>query len=376
MATPTATRTTLVITNDFPPHIGGIESFVAAVCELLDHDVVVLTSAEPGAEEHDARLPYPVVRMRGPLLPTPAVARRARELIDRHHCTRVVFGAAAPLGLLAPRLRPAGIQRMLAMTHGHETWWSTVPLFRSLIRRIGSTVDHVSYISEFTAGVIRPALSPAARRSLVRLSPPVDTNVFRPGARPLRPTALAAGRLVRQKGFDTLVEAWTEVVRRWPTGQELPLLRIVGEGPERAALEAKVAAAGLHSSVELVGRVAHADMPAIMAAAHVFALPVRTRRAGLNPEGLGLVFLEAASCGLAVIAGNSGGASETLVPGESGELVESDDVTALAGHLYALLSDLDRAERMGRVGRLWVKDRFSAERARQTLRKVLDLPEA
>lgn len=367
--------TTLLITNDFPPRVGGIESFAAQVCDLLDHDVVVLTRTDEGDTPHDAALPYPVVRLPGPLLPTARVAAEAERLIAEYGCTRVVFGAAAPLGLLAPRLRRHGIVRMLALTHGHETWWSSLPVFRGLIRRIGRSVDHVSYISDFTAGLIRPALGAHARRNLVRLSPPVDTAMFRPTAdRPARPTAVAAGRLVKQKGFDTLLTAWAQLVRRWPAGAEPPLLRIIGDGPERADLERRVAQAGLGDTVTLVGPVAHADMPRELNRGHVFALPVRTRRAGLNPEGLGLVFLEAGACGLAVVAGNSGGASETVVAGESGHLVASDDDESLAGHLYALLRDLPLAERMGRVGRALVKERFSAQRAGQTLRTALDLP--
>ncbi|GAB3698006.1 glycosyltransferase family 4 protein [Mariniluteicoccus flavus] len=366
--------TTLVITNDFPPRIGGIESFVRVLCDLLDHDVVVLTREEEGGAAYDAGLPFPVVRLPGTLLPTGRVAAEAERLIDAHGCTRVVFGAAAPLGLLARRLRTRGIVRMLAITHGHEIWWSSVPGFRTLMRRIGASVDHVSYISDFTAGLIRPALAPAARHAMVRLSPPVDTALFRPDeTRPARPTAVAAGRMVKQKGFDTLVDAWADVVRRWPADAPRPELVLVGGGPEKTALTAQVARLGLTDTVTFAGSVAHAAMPAVLQAAHVFALPVRTRRAGLNPEGLGLVFLEAAACGLAVIAGNSGGASETLVAGETGHLVEPDDAPALARHLLALLTDLDAAERMGRVGRQHAKEHFSADRARRTLRTVLDL---
>lgn len=366
--------TTLLITNDFPPRIGGIEAFCAQVCELLDHDIVVLTRTDEGATAYDAGLPYDVVRLSGPLLPTPRVGAEAERLIAAYGCTRVVFGAAAPLGLLAPRLRRRGVVRLLAITHGHETWWASLPVFRGLIRQIGRSVDHVSYISDFTAGLIRPALGAHAQRHLLRLPPPVDTKNFRPvAARPPRPTAVAAGRLVKQKGFDTLLTAWTQVVRRWPGGAEPPLLRIIGDGPERADLEARAREEPLRGTVEFVGPVAHAAMPAELNRAHVFALPVRTRRAGLNPEGLGLVFLEAAACGLAVVAGNSGGASETVVAGESGELVASDDDASLAGHLSALLRDLPQAERQGRAGRALVKERFSAERARQTLRAALNL---
>ena len=97
--------TTLIVTNDFPPRIGGIESFVSDLAELLDHDVVVYTSGPPGAVATDADRGYPVVRDGRLLLPTRRVGRRAAELLTRYGCRRVIFGAAAPLGLLAPVLR-------------------------------------------------------------------------------------------------------------------------------------------------------------------------------------------------------------------------------------------------------------------------------
>lgn len=367
--------TTLVVTNDFPPRLGGIESFVATLCRLLDDDVVVLTSAAAGDAAYDSGLAYPVVRLRGPLLPTRRVAREAERLLREHGCTRVVFGAAAPLGLLARRLRPHGVRRILAITHGHETWWARLPVFRALVGRIGATVDHVSCISDFTAAAIVPALDAGARDRVLRLSPPVDVERFRPPAtRPARPTAVAAGRMIEQKGFATLLRAWAQVVRRWPADAEPPRLRLVGDGPRRGRLVHLAARLGIAGSVDFVGPVPHAGMPAVLGAAHVFALPVRTRRAGLNPEGLGLVFLEAAACGLAVVAGRSGGAPETVRSGVTGEVVEPDDVDGLAAHLSALLGDLPKAAAMGRAGRRLVGERFATDRARATLLGALDLP--
>ena len=250
--------TTLIVTNDFPPRIGGIERFVAQVCTFCDEDVVVLTSAEPGAAAHDARLPYEVVRLGRLLLPTPPLARQARALLRRSGASRVVFGAAAPLGLLAGDLRRAGAQQILALSHGHETWWAQVPGARRLLRRIGREVDVLTTISTYTAGLIGPALDPRDRHKLTRLPPPVDTTFFTPDARERddlrsspdprpslhRPSAeagtgnrvddraprcIAVGRLVRRKGVDTLLRAWPEVCRRVP-GAELVL---VGDGQQR-----------------------------------------------------------------------------------------------------------------------------------------------
>ncbi len=204
--------TTLIVTNDFPPRIGGIESFVADVCRLLDHEVVVYTSGPPGAAATDHDRPYPVVRDGELLLPSPRVARRAAELLRSSGATRVLFGAAAPLGLLAAGLRRAGAERVVGLTHGHEIWWAGVPGPRATLRRIGDSCDHLTTVSDFTASRIAPALSPRARARLIRLAPPVDTTHFVPGTAPTRPRCIAVGRLIAQKGFDDLLRAWSGVV--------------------------------------------------------------------------------------------------------------------------------------------------------------------
>ena len=143
--------------------------------------MVVYTSGPPGAEQTDGCRGYPVVRDGSLLLPTPRVAARAAELLHQHRATRVVFGAAAPLGLLAPRLRAAGADRLVGLTHGHETWWAAVPGARRMLRRIGDGCDHLTAVSAFTQARIAAALSPAARSRLLRLPPPVDVDLFRPG---------------------------------------------------------------------------------------------------------------------------------------------------------------------------------------------------
>ncbi len=131
----------LVVTNDFPTRRGGIESFVLALCERMPPDeVVVYTASMPGDKEYDAELPFPVYRdPSSTLLPTRAVGRRAVNVMKEHGCDRVVFGASAPLGLLAPTLRRAGAKRIVALTHGHEVWWAKVPVARGLLRRIGDS---------------------------------------------------------------------------------------------------------------------------------------------------------------------------------------------------------------------------------------------
>jgi phosphatidylinositol alpha-1,6-mannosyltransferase len=342
-------RRTLVVTNDFPPRIGGIESFVLDQCrQLPPESVVVYTASMPGDAAVDAQLPFRVVRDRSRvLLPTPRVARRAAGLVRDHCCDHVVFGAAAPLGLLGPRLRRAGASRVVAMTHGHEVWWARLPGTRQLMRAIGDAADEVTYVSEHCRAEIAPALRPEAAARMRLLSPRVDPATFNPGVDgsamrrrwgvgPDRPVVLAASRLVKRKGHDTLVRAWPRVLAAAPDA----VLVIVGDGPRRRALAAMVRRRGLGDSVRLLPGVPHAQMPQVYAAADVFALPCRTRRFGLEREALGIVFLEAVASGLPTVVGRSGGAPETVVDGQTGWVVDPRDVDALAARLAALVRHL------------------------------------
>ena len=135
---------------------------------------------QTGAAASDRDRPFPVIRDGPLLLPTPRIAARAADLLGEFGATRVIFGAAAPLGLLAPALRRAGARRIVGLTHGHETWWARLPAARQLLRRIGESCDHLTTISGYTERLIASALSPSARGRLLRLAPPVDTGRFRP----------------------------------------------------------------------------------------------------------------------------------------------------------------------------------------------------
>lgn len=309
----------LFVTNDFPPRRGGIETFVFELAQRMDPDeVVVYTASMPRDAEHDATLAFPVYRdPSSTLLPTPAVGRRVVEVMRRHHCTHVVFGASAPLGLLGRRLRRAGARRLVALTHGHEVWWARVPVTRRLLRRIGDSVDVMTYVSEWCRERIAPALSPDAAARMEQLSPGVDTERFHPGCggeeirkrldiAPDAPVVVCVGRMVKRKGQDTLVKAWPSVLRELPDAR----LLLVGDGPHRARVERMVRRRNLEDSVVITGGVPGEEMPAYMDAGDVFAMPCRTRLFGLEAEAFGIVYLEAAACGLPVIAGDSGGAPE------------------------------------------------------------------
>ena len=370
---------TMIITNDFPPTVGGIEGFVADLCTLLDEDVVVLTRRTAGWRDHDRQLGYPVIRKGSLLLPTPRVADRAVNLIKEFGVSRVIFGAMAPLALLAPRLRAAGVRNLLAISHGHESWWAALPGSSALLHRMADAVDHVSAISDYTRSRIAPALSPTARDRLIRIAPPIDLDRFRSAddhGSGGPPTVIAVGRMVRQKGFDTLLQAWALCTADdgvdHGVGPDARLV-LVGDGPQQTALRRQCRQLGLASSVHFVGRVSRDLIPELLQQADVFALPVRTRFAGLNPEGLGLGFLEAAATGLPVIVGRSGGAPETVIDGRTGYVVESDDPRAVADRLNQLLADPVRAAAMGKAGRDHVAEHYRAAVVRATLRATLGL---
>ena len=360
------TARTLVITNDFPPRIGGIESFVRSVCDLLDHQVVVLTRQESfDTDWYDVQLPFPVHRIPGPLLPTPALARRAAVLAHRYRTSRVLIGAAAPLGLLASRLRPYA-ERIVALSHGHEVWWASVPVAAAALRRAVAGLDALGVISSHTSAVIARALPAAERCKLTQLPPPVDTTQFRPGQPVTEPVVISAGRMVRQKGFATLLAAWPTVLAAIPTAR----LLIVGDGPAAKSLRRQ---ATWLTGVRFLGDQPRHRMADLYRSAQVFALPVQSLLGGLYAEGRGLVFAEAAACGLPIVVGDSGGAPETVLEGLTGTVVPSLDPAQLAGTLLGYLTDPTAARAAGLAGRDHVLATCDATLVASRLRDALGM---
>jgi phosphatidylinositol alpha-1,6-mannosyltransferase len=354
----------LVVTNDFPTRRGGIESFVLALCERMPPDeVVVYTASMSGDMEYDAKLPFAVYRdPSSTLLPTPAVARRVIKVMREHDCDRVMFGASAPLGLLAPALRRAGARRIVALTHGHEVWWARVPVTRQLLRRIGDSVDVMTYVSEWCRERIAPALSSGAASRMVRLSPGVDTDRFYPGCGgeevrrklgvPLdAPVVVCTARMVKRKGQDTLVKAWPEVLRTVPDAR----LLLVGDGPNRPRVERLAEKRGVADSVIFTGSVPWDEIPAYTDAGDVFAMPCRTRLFGLEPEAFGIVFLEAAACGLPAVVGDSGGAREALP--RRAALVQATGERDLSAPIIELINSPSLRADIGEHGRQHVRAR-------------------
>ena len=355
----------LLVTNDFPPRRGGIQSYLVDLVTRLaaagEHTLTVYAPQWKDADVFDAQTAgYRVVRHPGTLmLPVPTVDGRMRRLIAEHDIDTVWFGAAAPLALLAARARQAGARRVLASTHGHEVGWSMLPGARSVLRRIGDDCDVVTYVSHYTRGRFASAFGP--RAALEHLPPGVDTERFRPDPASReamrtryglgeRPTVVCLSRLVPRKGQDMLIRALPAIRRR----VDGAALVIVGGGPYLDTLRGLAERSGVTDHVTFTGGVPFAELPAYHAMADVFAMPCRTRGAGLDVEGLGIVFLEASATGVPVVAGSSGGAPETVQHNKTGMVVDGTSVQQIADTVGQLLADPDRAAEMGAAGREWV----------------------
>ncbi|BBA96817.1 putative glycosyltransferase [Actinacidiphila reveromycinica] len=373
---------TLVVTNDFPPRPGGIQAFVHSMALRMDPEQVVVYAStwRDGSEvaRFDAEQPFTVVRDRTKMMvPTPRVTRRAVQLLREHGCSSVWFGAAAPLGLMGPALRAAGARRIVGTTHGHEAAWAQLPASRRLLRRIGEGTDVLTYLGEYTRSRIAGALTAEAAARMVHLPPGVDEKVFHPGADGSvlrarlgladRPVVVCVSRLVPRKGQDTLVLAMPRILREIPDA----VLLVVGGGPYRGELEKLAARTGVAAAVRFTGSVPWAELPAHFGAGDVFAMPCRTRRGGLDVEGLGIVYLEASAMGLPVVAGDSGGAPDAVLDGETGYVVPGGSPAQAAARVLALLRDPELRRAMGARGRAWVHESWTWDLLAARLRSLL-----
>ena len=371
----------LLVSNDFPPRRGGIQSYLQELVDHLvaagTHTLTVYAPSWKGADDFDRNAGYEVVRHPGTLmLPVPSVAGRMRQLIESHDADTVWFGAAAPLALMAPLARDAGAGRVIASTHGHEVGWSMLPLARTALRRIGTGTDVVTYISRYTRGRFASAFG--ADAALEHLPSGVDTDRFAPDevARAElraryrlgeRPVVGCVSRLVPRKGQDMLIRAMPAIRQRVPGAA----LVIVGGGPYRTSLRRLAHRFGVAEHVVFTDGVPSDELPAHHALADVFAMPCRTRGGGMDVEGFGIVYLEASATGVPVVAGRSGGAPETVRDGETGVVVDGWDVGAIAASVSDLLADPHRAARMGEAGRRWVLDSWQWSTQAQRLAELV-----
>lgn len=372
-------RSTLVVTNDFPPTVGGIQSYVRDFLDTQDPATITVfasTQDVSAAKVYDATLDYEVIRWpRTVMLPTPATAHAMGEIIRARNIDNVWFGAAAPLALMSSQAREAGATRIIASTHGHEVGWSMLPVARQMLRRIGNEADIITYVSDYTLNRFITAFG--SRPHFEHLPSGVDAQAFQPasiaqraatrrrwGISPETPVISCISRLVPRKGQDKLIEAMPAVLKHHPDA----LLLIVGSGRIQDRLRRE--AAPLGNSVRFLGRLDHGAMVDVLAASDLFAMPARTRGGGLDVEGLGIVYLEAQACGVPVIAGTSGGAPETVTP-QTGLVVDGRGVDKLAAAITSLLSDPGRRTAMGAAGREHVENEWLWEFMGARLTRIL-----
>jgi phosphatidylinositol alpha-1,6-mannosyltransferase len=362
----------LFVTNDFGPRAGGIETFVIGLIERRPFgQTIVYTSAQTGSEAYDqawkANFGVTVIRDRAKiLLPTPRVARNLSRVIKESNIQVAAFGAAAPLGLLSASMKKAGVRKTVALTHGHEVWWAKVFPFNCALRKIGTSVDSLTYLGEFTQQAISKSLSKAAAQKMVKIAPGIDVDHFSPqNSAQLRKelkiddkrVIVSVGRLVHRKGQDHLIQAMPEILKRVPDAHIL----MVGQGPYLSHLKKLVQELNLVDHVSFIGKIQYAQLPQYICAGDIFAMPSRSRFFGLEVEGLGIVYLEASACGLPVIAGSSGGAPDAVLAGVTGIVVDGENNQEIAAGAIKLLQDLPASKAMGLAGREWIIENWRWE---------------
>ncbi len=364
--------TTLFITNDFGPRAGGIETFVHGLIERLPKgSVIVYTSAQANAQTFDSEwlLKYgvEVIRDRSKiLLPTPRVIKACQKLISNRKLSKVAFGAAAPLGIMARAMRSAGAKKIVALTHGHEVWWAKVPPFSFAIRYMSKNIDVITYLGDYTRGEISKALSEADACKLVQIAPGIDVDHFVPtDSSNLRAelgltdksVIISVGRLVHRKGQDKLISALPEIKTSVPNVH----LVLVGVGPHQDYLEKLALKLNVSDCVTFIGRINYAELPKYICLGDIFAMPSRSRFFGLEVEGLGIVYLEASACGLPVVGGKSGGAPDAVLVGETGMVVDGTNSSEIADACIELLNNPELCALMGANGRAWIIENWRWE---------------
>ena len=364
--------TTLFITNDFGPRAGGIETFVHGLIERLPKgSVIVYTSAQPNAAEFDAKwmkdYGVEVIRDRSKiLLPTPRVVKTCQEIMKSRKLSRVAFGAAAPLGIMSRAMRRAGAEKIVALTHGHEVWWAKVPPFSLALRYMSNELDAIAYLGNYTKGEISKALSKSDVSKLIQIAPGIDVDHFIPtDSNDLRAelgltdkaVIISVGRLVHRKGQDKLIASLTSIKAEIPNVH----LVLVGVGPHQDYLEKLARKLQVTDCVTFIGRINYAELPKYICVGDIFAMPSRSRFFGLEVEGLGIVYLEASSCGLPVVGGKSGGAPDAVLVGETGVVVDGTNTFEIAQACIELLNNPELSSLMGATGRAWIIENWRWE---------------
>jgi phosphatidylinositol alpha-1,6-mannosyltransferase len=368
----------LVVSNDFPPRVGGVQQYVwNLVRNLPPERVAVVAPNWSGWREHDAAQPFPVHRWPSTFLwPTGELLGKVVSAAKEHRSEVILFGHGFPVALLGPALANKGMPYVV-LTHGAEVWLARAPGASAGMRRAFARASGLTAISTYTAAALRGLVPPDVTLTLLypgvderRFSPDVDGSSVRARHDLGGTIVLCASRLVPLKGQDVLIAGMGLLRDLVPDAA----LVLAGDGPYRPRLE-EVARSAPSGSVIFAGQVSEEDLPSYFAVCDVFAMPCRSRWGGLEVEGFGIVFLEAAASGKPVVAGRSGGAAEALVDEETGLLVEGKEPKAVALAVSSLLRAPDVAASMGKAGRLRIEGAFTwahqTERLAEILRRAI-----
>jgi phosphatidyl-myo-inositol dimannoside synthase len=367
----------LAISNDFPPKVGGINYYVAHLLSRFPRGEVTVFAPEwPGGPEHDSGFPHRVVRWTSrSMYPTGGVLDAVLELIDEVRPDIVLFGAAAPLALLGPTIeRRTGVP-FATFTHGVEIWAGQVPVTRALLSRVGKHARLIMGPSRWTVELLRSVIGDGPRIEVLPAG--VDVENFHPGVSDAavrerhgiggRPVICCVSRLTLRKGQDQVIRALPDILAEQPDVRFL----VVGDGPDRERLEGLARRKRVEDRVVFAGEVPYRELPAYFRAGEVFAMPCRTRKLGLEVEALGAVFLQAAAVGRPSVAGDSGGAPEAVLDGETGLVVDGTDSDAVGAAILRLLGDLEGAAKMGARGSEWVRRELTWDALSSRLRGLL-----
>jgi phosphatidylinositol alpha-1,6-mannosyltransferase len=353
-----------LVTNDFPPAVGGIQTYFRSLLEALPPDrVCVVAPARPGSEPVDSRVRFPIVRVasfRGQFLPGRMTLRRLVHAVRDLEPSVIGFGSSMPLGLLAPELSRRLNIPFVMWHHGAEL--SIAARVPGLGRVLASRLSHASLhfvVSDWTRRVVESFLGKDVPIQVMRYG--VDTERFAPSGEGPPPSsharALSVGRLVRRKGNDAAILALAALHRKGVS----VTLDIAGGGPDRKRLEYLARDVGVADLVRFLGVVGDEDLPSLYRSHDFFVAPIRSRLFGLESEGLGITLLEAQASGLPVIAGDSGGTREALVDGETGFMVDGRNETEVARAMERLAGDAGLRKIMGQRGREFVRRHYSRE---------------
>jgi phosphatidyl-myo-inositol dimannoside synthase len=357
----------LVVTNDFPPTVGGIENYIYSLVKRWPSDeVLVVTRDVPGSKDFDALQQFEILRLETEtLMPTRDLVGSVKELVKQRSIDAVHFPSSMPLGLMGNKL---GRPYALSVHGGEFRLASRLPVTRALLKRVCAGASLILPESSFASRLVTDLMGESTVLSTVTCG--VDADRYGKAVAPAvelgvpGPVIACVSRLVPRKGPRTLIRSLPAVHRAHPSVH----LLIVGGGPDLKALKKLAGRRGVAESVTFAGPQPWEKIPSYYSAGDIFALPTRSRFLGTETEGLPLVFVEAAAASLPLIGGNCGGVSDAVREGETGFLVDGSVPQESAEAIIRLLDEPEKMRCMGASARRMVEEDFTWDAVARTYR--------